>query len=518
MEQFFFAPTDAASLNLFRLLYCGALAGVHFPQLSRVESLYTNAFSVYFPTPLFDWLGLTQLPLGVVRFAGILLLVTLVSAAVGLFTRTALTLAWISFFLFYGTVLGFEKPYPNVISLYTYHYNNIVLFVLGILSVSPGIALWGIDGWRRRQWVWSLPPNSRPSLSTVPLWPTRLIILTLALAYFGSGFTKLKSSGVLWADGYTLQGYFLMKHLQEEAWAGYWLSQYYWVCVGVSICTLALELSFVIVPFISQKRWVLWCYVGAGLGFHALIHLTMRITHFLPFMGLTYLIFLDWPTVQRIGRWLGMRTGKQQEPEEETPRAGRLPLDEGKEGMPWQKGLAWAFCLGLPAGLLLCIAGDIERWPFSAYGVFRERFHYKQVQVGQLRGVDGQQERRWLKAQDLGSGFDGWFDGADFVRFYIARTGRAAATKEGSWTQDFLREGPRILRDFRALLPAPLRAQWHDLEFVVRSVRQDQAGWLVVVDQVLLSTASPSPQEERSTTTSTSHPEPSRAERFGNSH
>ena len=497
VDQFFFAPSDGASLNLFRILYCGALACVHFPQLSRVESLYSNAFSVYFPTPLFDWLGLDQLPLGVVRFAGILLFVTLVSAAVGLFTRTALTLAWVSFFLFYGTVLGFEKPYPNAISLYTYHYNNAVLFVLAILSVSPGVALWGIDGWRRRQWAWTLSQDSWLSRSYVPIWPTRLIILTLVLAYFGSGYTKLKASGVLWADGYTLQGYFLLKHLQEEAWVGYWLSQYYWVCVGISICTLALELSFVIVPFVSRKRWLTWCYVGAGLGFHALTHFTMRITHFLPFLGLTYLIFLDWPTVQRIGRFLGTGAGRWQKPVEGMPITEHASFSGYEGGATWQESFARAFCLGLPAVLLLCVIGDLERWPFSAYGVFRDRFHYSQVQVGQIRGVDGQRGAHWLKAQDLGSGFKGWYDGSNFIRFYIAQTGRAAEANDGRWTQDFLRDGPHILRDFRELLPAALRVQWHDLEFVVRSVREDQDGWLVVVDHVLLSTARPDHKERQ---------------------
>jgi hypothetical protein len=125
----------------------------------------------------------------------------------------------------------------------------------------------------------------------------------------------------------------------------------------------------------------------------------------------------------------------------------------------------------------------------SAYGVFRDRFHYRRVQVGQVRGVDEHHGVYWLKAQDLGSGFHGWYDGSNFIRFYIVHTGRAAENGQGEWSPDFLREGPSLLKEFQQRLPVALRERWPVLEFVVRSIRQEPDGRLAVSDQVLFSTA-----------------------------
>ena len=491
-DRFFGEPVDSRSLNLFRALYCGMLVCTHLPQMSRAESLYKSYFSVYFPTPLFEWLGLGQLPLSVVRLSGVLLLIALLSAACGLFTRLALTLAWISFFLFYGTVLGFEKPEPHAISLYTYHYNNIVLFVLFILSVSPGVSLWGIDGLRRRGWGWQSRSASPPAVLSVPAWPTRLIKLILALAYFGSGATKLKTSGILWADGYTLQAYFLMKHLEEEAWAGYWIAQYYWVCVALSACTLILELTFIVVPFLSNRHPLMWFYVAAGLGLHIAIAVTMKIIHFLPFMGLTYLIFLDWPIFARLIGLVYPRPVREQE----SPGSMRVwdcfSMSSNEKGWPWQIRFSRYFIVGLLSILIFCIVFHVEVWPFSDYGVFRRRSHYRRVKVGQIRGIDRENNIHWLRAQDLGDGFNGWYDGTNFERFYVAHI-KQTSVNMPSWegfirNEAFMRVGPDLLRDFHQHLPSPLREQLPTLEFVIRSVRRGADGWLVPSDTVLIST------------------------------
>jgi hypothetical protein len=490
-DRFFFQPSDSRNLALFRLLYCSALACVHVRQMSRIENLYQSYFAVYFPTPLFVWFGLGQLPLGIVRLFGVVLLLALLSAACGFVTRLALTLAWVSFFFFYGTVLGFEKPEPSAVSLYTFHYNNIVLFILFILSVSPGISLWSVGGLGRRKKSWPSLADLHDAAVSIPAWPVLLIKLTLALAYFGSGLAKLKVAGVLWMDGYTLQAYFLMKYLQENAWIACWLAQYYWICVVLSACSLALELSFIIVPFLPNTHPLTWVYVVAGLGFHILIAVTMKISHFIPFMGLSYLIFLNWPLWQK---WLGSFWPLAvKKPQSAYPPQSPASFADAKNNprTSWRSGIARGFITGYLSTLLFCDIGGIELWPFSDYGVFRGRFHYSQVSVWQIRGVDDTNGARWLRAQDLGAGFEGWFDGTNFVRFYIAHSGRTARMLTMEKDEDLAREGPRFLRDFHQHLPAVLRERFHTLEFVIRSIERDPHGWLVPSDRVLFSTNSP---------------------------
>jgi hypothetical protein len=496
-DRWFFAPADGRDLNLFRVLYCGALACVHMHEIIRVEKFYANYFSVYFPTPLFEWFGLGQLPLGIVRLSGIVLLAALACAAGGLYTRWALTLSWVSFFFFYGTVLGFEKPEPNALSRYTYHYNNIVLFILVILSVSPGISRWGVDAYFRSGYAklrtsgvrWpdgyrpeEPPPGREPAGEAVPVWPTRLIKLTLALAYFGAGYTKLQTSGVKWADGYTLQAYFLQKYLGEGVWAGYWLAQYYWVCVVFSLGTLALELSFIVVPFLGNRHPLTWMYVVAGLGFHAGIAVTMNIIEFLPFMCLAYLIFLDWSLFRRLIKPVYPRPVAGYESTSPIRTPPPFPAESHPVRQPWELRLSRCFIIALLTTLLSCIALNVEAWPFTDYGVFPERAHYSKIRARQIRAIDSANDVYWLRGKELGSGT------ISLVRFYLAQVGRTSPERLADWRASFVHEGPDVLRHFHRHLPPPLRERFHTLEFVTRSVRMDVDGWLVPSDTVLFST------------------------------
>jgi len=508
-DRFFFAPADGRNLVLFRLLYCGILACVHLHELGRIGDLYGSPLSVYFPTPLFEWLGLGRLPLPLVQLCGVILLASLLCAAVGLFTRLALTLSWMAFFFFYGTVLGFEKQEPNSVSFYTYHYNSIVIFVLLILSLAPGISQWGVDAFRKRGRAKKLLFWSQAAPPTIPAWPLLLIKLTLALAYFGAGYTKLITGGVLWADGYTLQAYFLMKHLQEGAPLGYWLAQHYWACIAASVGTLILELSFIIVPFLRPRSFLLRLYIVAGLGFHLMIAVTMHILHFLPFMCLTYLIFLDWPTARTLMKSLFPWFSQQ-----ERQLQSDLALEREEAGIA-RAQLSRLFIVGLLGVLLFSIALNIELWPFTDYGVFRGRLHYSQIQVGQLRGIDENSNAHWLHPQNFGPGFHGWYDGGNFLRFYMAHStffnnqvvkanffvdgtllrflfphwSRLLPRNSAEWRQDLSLEGPKLLKNFHQLLPPPVREQYHTLEFVLRSIRLDAEGKLVPVDTVAFSTA-----------------------------
>jgi len=437
------------------------------PQLYRMQALYQSYFSVYYPTPLFEWLGLGRLPLEVVMAAGVGLVVMLLLAAFGCMTRVALTVAWILFFVFAGTVVGFEKPVPNSVSPYTLHYNNICLFVLLILSVAPGVSLWGVDGARRRGWVW---PSGQASRVSVPSWPILLIKFSLAFTYFGAGYTKLKASGVLWADGYTLQAYLLLKHLQEDLWAGYWLAQSYRACVVLSIATLVLEFGFLVVPFLSNRHPLTWVFVAGGLGFHGIIYLTMGIGHFLPFMGLTYLVFLDWALISRFLPSLPISGATAAF----APNAAIAPalLDRHRVWRDRFAGLFIAIYLGIHLG---SIFGGIEAWPFTDYRVFADRSHYTQVSVDRIQGVDQRGNIRWLEPRDLGPGFNGYYDGTDFTRFYAYRVREHTGEQTAS----------EILGDFLEHLPARSGAQLDQLALVRRTIAREPDGRLVPANHIL---------------------------------
>ena len=176
-----------------------------------------------------------------------------------------------------------------------------------------------------------------------------------------------------------------------------------------------------------------------------------------------------------------------------------------------------AFILGTLSILSVSILLNVELWPFSDYGVFRNRSHYSKVEVGQLRGLDKDNRAYWLQPQDFGPGFHGWYDGGRFMRFYrahsaysreaprkfsllvdgtllrffVLRPAEAAVRQPRDWLKSFPQEGPMVLREFHQHLPSAVREQFPTLEFVIRSVQRDAEEWLVPVDTVVFSTTTP---------------------------
>jgi hypothetical protein len=308
-----------------------------------------------------------------------------------------------------------------------------------------------------------------------------------------------------------------MKYLQEGAWLGYWLAQSYWGCVIASVGTLGLELSFLVVPFLRPTSPLVWGYVVAGLGFHLMIAVTMSIFHFLPFMCLTYFIFLDWPTVSCVARWFSSSFSAASAPSL-PPLMAPPALVPVREDALFQYGqFPRAFIFGTVSVLSASIVLHVELWPFSDYGVFRGRSHYSKIQVGQMRGLDKNNRAHWLQPQDFGPGFNGWYDGGSFVRFYLAHAARSreapprlSLLRDGTllrflvarpaetasqqlldWRENPPPEGPMVLREFHQRLPATVRDQFPTLEFVIRSVQRDAEGRLMPVDTVVFSTATP---------------------------
>lgn len=448
-NSLFAQPVLARDLSLFRLVYCGSLAAVHATQIPRLGHLYDSFHSVYFPIPSFEWLGLDKLPFAIAQCCNVALLVALVLAACGLLVRVALLAAVVTFFLYYGTILGFEKPWPNSVSPYTFHYNNLVCFTLLILAVAP-------------KSTWHAEPR-------IPRWPLRLVELSMALAYFGSGYAKLRASGLLWADGHTLQGHLLLLHLQEDAAFGLWIAQHYWVCVILGVATLAFELTFIVVPFLPRDSRVRWMYVCGGVIFHGAIAVAMRITHFLPYMGLSYLVFVHWSRASIV--W-----GRGGASAAEVPDASR-PVGVG----PW----AGAFICGLVSVLVLCIVWRVEFWPFSDYGVFVGRSHYSRVCAGRLQGVTASGERNWINPREVGPGFKGWYDGTNFRRFLDSHARRPARDEKDRTVE--------LLTAYYGHLPERTRAKYQGLAYVQRCIVRRPDGSLASEDRILATSRATSP-------------------------
>ncbi len=412
MDKLFFQETTPDHINLFRFLYCSALLyfiGTSYSTTS-LESIYnTERFS---PLPLFEAMGLGLIDLQSLLHLYKALLISLLFSALGIFTRVSLSISWISFFFFAGTLLGFtERPDSN----YFIHSQNIIVFILFFLSVSPGISHWNISGFLRKKQVSPL---------LIPNWPVQIIILALALAYFGAGYCKVINS-FLWADGYTLQGYLFEKYLVLDNNLNVFLAQQYILCLLLSIGILVLELTFFVILFWPRLTWY---YVIPGLMFHLFIFLTMNL-NFLDRFALVYLIFVkttffDWLHQELkdiFSRKQSTPTKDNSElpsspsPSEQVDKQINKPIEkkEPAEKQPKQESVKHPtlinkqkskfFILSVFGVLLYCIIGRVESWPFTDYQIFQHRTNYtKQANVLRFLGQSKEGKQGWITKSILG--------------------------------------------------------------------------------------------------------------------
>lgn len=332
---------SSACLALFRVLYC---AGVLF-EVVRTQHHRDSSYNrpSYDPIDLIAFFGVEPMPLEFFQNVRWLLVGALGLAILGIFTRPALWIAFLSFLAYEGTYLGFTKP---IDSQYVFHMSNLTAFVLGILAIAPDVGRHGVASLIRGA------PDAMPA----PRWPRRVVIGAIAIAYFGAGYCKMAESP-LWIDGYTLQGYMLDRAIRHDIASAVWLASHYWLCVALSVLTILLELSWILVIFFPRLAWT---HVTGGLLLHVSILITMKIDFF-QFFALNYLVFLDWEWLAR--RFSAardrVRTALASDPHRPAPR------------------FAWVFLLFLFA----CVIGRVESWPLTDFRVYSKRRHPDRVGV-----------------------------------------------------------------------------------------------------------------------------------------
>ncbi|MDX1946519.1 MAG: hypothetical protein SFU86_14050 [Pirellulaceae bacterium] len=381
LKSHFFKPQGAESLSLFRLLYCATLCWRIFSDGHYHLEQFSNPS--WHPIPLFELFRIPLMSRELFQVLHFVLVASLALTALGAFTRISATIAWITFFFYMGTELGFSKaPHSN----YVYHSQNIIVFILFLLSVAPDVARFGFDGWRGRGWRWSVDPSERLTSA----WPTQLVKLMLGLAYFGSFYCKMVAHP-LWADGYTLQAYLLSKHLVVDSPLAAWIAQHWWLCLTLGLATLVLEGTFFLVVFFPRLTWP---YVLGAISFHLAILATMKI-NFLNYFGATFLVFLDWPTLLFLTAPLRLFWIHPTVPASSNQTEFPAPITIGDT-----RAARW-MVVGMWGVLMACIVARVESWPFTDYRVFSGRQHASTICVYRLATIDANGQTAWIPSYSL---------------------------------------------------------------------------------------------------------------------
>jgi hypothetical protein len=313
-----FGDTTRYHYGIFRVLFVGGffLAPFLLPlQATRLDvargvSGDTDPYTV--PVLL---LRVLHLPLSVDAGLAWLMVGLAITAVVGIATRVSL-IGVAGLYLYLGSTVN---SYGFIA-----HDTTVPALVLVVLAVCPGVTSLSVDAWLRARGRDGGNWTGRGA--KVPGWPARVVLVLLALAYFASGYAKVREAGWEWADGTTLQAYLtdpqpapyliadrdptvtlFRDPIGIESFAyssgepnrfAVELAEHHWLMAALATLTLVWELTF---PLVLLWRRLLFPYLAVGATFHVTVAVAFGLTSFYTY-PLTYLMFVDWNTLwDRVG-------------------------------------------------------------------------------------------------------------------------------------------------------------------------------------------------------------------------
>ncbi len=304
-SRFWFTPLPAARVGLLRIWLFGF---VFFDVLLRKEVSVAMA-----DTPRLFWhpvgatWALDQIGIGPpnawqIRTVQVVLLLAACAASIGYRYRLAAPVAALGYL--YWQCLGQswgEMKHARV---------TLVLGLLFLCTVAASERR-SVDSIRRRvrlakgsATVQPRPAPTEPSANAA--WAVRAIQVSLAILYFLSGYSKLRSIGIDWMWGNTLRQAIQDKASSGETTAlGFWVLDHGWILVMFQVISLLWELCF---PLIFLRRFR-YPVIIVGLLFNIGLWTTVKIEFFGVLACFAAFLPLDeWEQAVR-RRWAARRGG-----------------------------------------------------------------------------------------------------------------------------------------------------------------------------------------------------------------
>ena len=286
-DAFWFAPQSGLDLAIVRIVFFGGLLAIHgsrdMSAVGEVPSLLWD------PVSLFRWLP--QPTASVIQATQIVWRLALASAAVGLCTRAATGVALVG-----GTLLLGLPPNLGAVRLD----DAMIVPALCVMAMARCGDRLSVDRWlaTRRDRAAGPPPLPRPSGEYT--WPIRLVWVLMAMMYGGSGFAKLRMSGLAWLTSDHLARLLLQQHYGvEPPLLGIWglaIAASPHLHHGLAAATLGVELAFPLALLSARVRCVL---VPAAYLMHVGIYLLVGVN----FLGLVvlYAFWVPWERLAAAG-------------------------------------------------------------------------------------------------------------------------------------------------------------------------------------------------------------------------
>ena len=240
--RFWFEPAAASDLGLCRLFFFSGLLAFYLPE--DFSGWGRVADALWMPIWIFEKAGIPRLGekgLWILQWCWKAALLT---SAIGLFTRASVLVS----FAAGAYLLALPHNFGHV-----YHFDALLVFVLGALAVSRVGDAWSIDTLRKRD------SGDRPPLSGEYTWPIRLVWVLMALVFLGAGLSKLRHGGIEWVLSDTMRTFLVRAHYGVSdadplvSW-GLTLAQRPWAPRLLAAATIFVEVLFVLSVVSARAR------------------------------------------------------------------------------------------------------------------------------------------------------------------------------------------------------------------------------------------------------------------------
>jgi hypothetical protein len=241
-NAFWFTPERPDNLGLLRALFYGLLLVFYATESWAEWADVSQAF--WFPITLFKVLRLPVVSASALVVLGLLWKLSLLTSALGLFSRaSALVAAAVGCYL-----LGLPHNFGK-----THHFDAMVVLILGILACSRTADVFSLDRWlaRRRGVVVEVVASGEYR------WPVRAAWLVMSLVFFSAGFAKLYHGGLEWMVSDNMSS-LLLQHGYQGAnenppvRIGLWVAQHPILCNLLAVGTVIIEFFY---PLALFSRW-----------------------------------------------------------------------------------------------------------------------------------------------------------------------------------------------------------------------------------------------------------------------
>jgi hypothetical protein len=280
-------PTDAAALGVIRAAFCGfVLTQMLLTDFVAFGHLPTTVMRPTGAMQLVSWRFYDALitPRGMLILK-VLLVVSLLSASLGLFTAITTKSAALLFLFYEGLVRSFGLfNHDEMIGVY-------ILVVLAFTRCGDGFSF-----------------DKRLGLTTPRLpgfaygYPILLMRILVAWSYFTSAVIKMRVTGLQYFSADNLPVVSIWHSLdnlhESQHKLAFWLPNIRGITGAIVVVALLWELAFPLAIFSKVARRIILPF---GIVFHVSTIFFMNISF--PYHMAAYLVFIDWPRVaSRIAR------------------------------------------------------------------------------------------------------------------------------------------------------------------------------------------------------------------------